>query len=165
MRYKFLFLFCILALYLVVWYQKPSSKSEYLGNGITKTTITRGNIVSEDFSSNSQTMHFEITYNMKKPSQVLYHNLYDLPKYKKFLSLIAEITGFTQNEIHKQVQEALALAKENPKQHFVITPEIIKNPWELSWKVSQDLQEPGDEKDNILQYFSIIGQKHTNTND
>jgi hypothetical protein len=158
----FVFLFCILAFYFVVWNQKPISQSEYLGNGITKITLADDNIVLEEYTKSLKTTAFELTYYIQEsretPSKVHYFNLFNLRKYKKFVAIAQKMTGLSQDEINAGVQEAITLAHDHPRQILVETDKVIFGQWEINWRISQHLREPADVDDNLLRYFCLEGK-------
>ena len=155
----FTFVFCILALYLVTWYQKPTSKAEYLGDGITKTTIVHDNIVLEEYTKNFQLDKFSLTYYIQKGDRSTNYNLYDLPKYAKFIEIAKTMTELSTEELNEDIDIAFELAEQFPRRPLVQTESEAKGRWQLHWEISQELEDPQDIDDNIPYYISLKGEK------
>ena len=131
-----------------------------MGNGITKTTVVHKNIVLEEYIKDLKTVRFALTYHVQKEHKRFhYYNLFDFPKYKMFLSIAEKITGLSKTEINVKVNEVIILAEKNPAQLVLETSETIEGEWVLTWKVAQELLEPGIIDDNVLRYFSLLGIK------
>lgn len=164
MKYKFIFILCISAFYLVGWYYTPAPSSKYVGDGVTKTIVKHENVILEMFTKDLRIEHFRLTYEIPqdrdKYSGVYKHNLFNFKQYRRFINMAEDISGLNQQEVAKGINKILALANKNPYLTIQDSPTQKTQDWYLQWRITQNINIPEHKEDNIPLSFSLIGYKN-----